>query len=136
MRSHYSYHNCLFRSMCSSNVRHLRVFGCPAYAHMAKDERQKLDAKSRRCVLLGYGSERKGYSLYDPRRKRVFYCRDVVIDEPVSKEKEAVSDMCNWNSLMMRNMQLANRKQSPRMEQSQKGEDQTGRRKHLITLVS
>ena len=63
------------------NVGHLRVFGCAAYAHVAKDERQKLDAKSRKCVLLGYGTERKGYQLYDPRRERIFYSRDAVFDE-------------------------------------------------------
>ena len=63
------------------NVGHLRVFGCAAYAHVAKDERQKLDAKSRKCVLLGYGTERKGYRLYDPRRERVFCSRDVMFDE-------------------------------------------------------
>ena len=63
------------------NVGHLRVFGCAAYAHVAKDERRKLDAKSRKCVLLGYGTERKGYRLYDPRRERVIYSRDVVFDE-------------------------------------------------------
>ena len=43
------------------NVGHLRVFRCAVYAHVAKDERQKLDAKSRKCVLLSYGTERKGY---------------------------------------------------------------------------
>ena len=74
------------------NVGHLRVFGCAAYAHVAKDERQKLDAKSRKCVLLGYGTERKGYRLYDPRRERVFYSRDVVFDESscgIEKEQRA-----------------------------------------------
>ena len=50
-------------------VNHLRVFGCTTYAHIPKDERQKLDLKSRKCVLLGYGSETKGYRLYDPKRK-------------------------------------------------------------------
>ena len=63
------------------NVDHLRAFGCAAYAHVAKDERHKLDAKSRRCVLLGYGTETKGYRLYDPRRAKVFYSRDVLFDE-------------------------------------------------------
>ena len=63
------------------NEGHLRVFGCAAYAHVAKDERQKLNAKSRKCVLLGYGTERKGYRLYDPRRERIFYSRDAVFDE-------------------------------------------------------
>ena len=63
------------------NEGHLRVFGCAAYAHVAKDERQKLNAKSRKCVLLGYGTERKGYRLYDLRRERIFYSRDAVFDE-------------------------------------------------------
>jgi hypothetical protein len=39
------------------NVKHLRVFGCEAYAHVPKDERKKLDSKARKCVFLGYGTE-------------------------------------------------------------------------------
>ena len=70
-------------------VKHLRVFECTAYAHVPKDERQKLDSKSRKCVFLGYGSETKGYHLYDPKRKRVFFSRDVLFNESdVGIEKE------------------------------------------------
>uniref|UniRef100_A0A1X7U4Q6 Retroviral polymerase SH3-like domain-containing protein n=1 Tax=Amphimedon queenslandica TaxID=400682 RepID=A0A1X7U4Q6_AMPQE len=36
------------------SVRHLRVFGCVAYRHVPKDERQKLDYKSQKCMFLGY----------------------------------------------------------------------------------
>ena len=43
------------------HVHHLRVFGCAAYAHISNDERKKLDPKSKRCILLGYGTEVKGY---------------------------------------------------------------------------
>ena len=32
----------------------LRVFGCLAYAHIAREKRSKLDAKSRQCNFLGY----------------------------------------------------------------------------------
>ena len=39
----------------------LRVFGCLAYVHVPKDERRKFDSKSKRCILLGYGSETKAY---------------------------------------------------------------------------
>ena len=49
------------------HVEQLRVFGCAAYAHVAKDDRKKFDVKSRKCILLGYGTETKGYRLYDPR---------------------------------------------------------------------
>ena len=41
-------------------VEHLRTFGCSAHAYVAKDERQKLDPKAKKCILLGYGTETKG----------------------------------------------------------------------------
>ena len=77
------------------NVEHLRVFGCAAYAHVAKDDRKKLDVKSRKCILLGYGTETKGYRLYDLRHAKVLYSRDVIfnessrgIEEPNEEEKK------------------------------------------------
>lgn len=39
------------------DVCHLRAFGCVAYAHVAKDDRGKLDSKARRCIFLGYSTE-------------------------------------------------------------------------------
>ena len=63
------------------NVKHLRVFGCIAYAHVPKDERRKLDSKSRKCILLGYGAEIKGYRLYDVERGKVLHSRDVIFAE-------------------------------------------------------
>ena len=44
-------------------VKHLRVFGCDAYAHIPKDERGKFDSKARKCILLGYGTGTKAYRL-------------------------------------------------------------------------
>ena len=52
------------------NVKHLRTFGCVCYPLIMRDERKKLDPVARRCVLVGYGSEVKGYRLYDPKRPR------------------------------------------------------------------
>ena len=53
------------------NVRHLRAFGCSTYAHVAKDDRKKLDVKSRKCILLDYGTQTKGYWLYDLNQAKV-----------------------------------------------------------------
>ena len=63
------------------NVEHLRVFGCTAYAHIPKDERQKLDPKARKCIMLGYGTEVKGYRLFNPETQRILYSRDVIFNE-------------------------------------------------------
>jgi len=63
------------------NVSNLRIFGCIAYAHVPKDERKKLDPKSRKCFMLGYGTETKGYRLFDINRNRVIFSRDVLFNE-------------------------------------------------------
>ncbi len=53
----------------------------PSFLHIPKDERRKLDSKSRKCFLLGYGATTKGYRLYDLLKKKVFYSRDVSFNE-------------------------------------------------------
>ena len=68
-------------------VGHLRVFGCDAYAHIPKDERHKLDSKARKYIFLGCGEETKEYRLYDPKREKVIYSRDVQFNEE-KKENE------------------------------------------------
>ena len=63
------------------NVQNLKIFGCLAYSHVAKDKRQKLDVKSNKCIFLGYECNVKGYRLYDVNKKKVFVSRDVIFNE-------------------------------------------------------
>ena len=44
-----------------SNLSNLKAFGCAAYAHQREG---KLDARSIKCVFLGYGDGVKGYRLW------------------------------------------------------------------------
>ena len=60
---------------------HLRVFGCKAFVHIPKDERSKLDVKTRQCVFIGYGQDEFGYRFYDPVQKKLVRSRDVVFME-------------------------------------------------------
>jgi transposase InsO family protein len=60
---------------------YLRVFGCKAFVHIPKDERSKLDVKTRQCIFLGYGLDEFGYRLYDPVEKKLVRSRDVVFME-------------------------------------------------------
>ena len=59
------------------DVSLLQIFGCSAYVHVPKVEWNKLDFKTRKCVLLGYGTSQKGYHLYDVERMNVVHSRDV-----------------------------------------------------------
>ncbi len=73
-------------------VDYLHVFGCIAYAHIPKDERKKLDFKAKKCIFLGYGSETKGYRLYDLKKAKVFYSRDVIFNESERAVEEPERD--------------------------------------------
>ena len=63
------------------SYRHLRVFGCLAYVHVANDQRGKLDPKSRPCIFLGYGNDEFGYRLWDLAEKKVIRSHDIVFME-------------------------------------------------------
>lgn len=62
-------------------VEHLKVFGCIAYAHIPKENRNKLDGKGEKCIFIGYSDESKGYRLYQPESKKLIISRDVIFDE-------------------------------------------------------
>ena len=71
------------------------MFGCTVYVHVPKDERGKLDPKTRKCLLLGYGSVQKGYRVFDPVTRKVSFSRNVTFDEqesgrpPIEEEVES-----------------------------------------------
>ena len=62
------------------------MFGCVSYAHIAK----KLDVVARQCVLVGYGTEVKGYRMYDLNRDKVFYVKFNESKYGLKKEHGAV----------------------------------------------
>jgi len=62
-------------------VKHVRIFGCKAYAHIPAANRKKLDPKSRACIFIGYSTDCKAYRLYDPTKEEFFVSRDVIFSE-------------------------------------------------------
>jgi hypothetical protein len=42
------------------SVRHLRVFGSTCFSLIPKEKRTKLDARSQKCIFLGYSNTTKG----------------------------------------------------------------------------
>ena len=78
---------------CKPNVKNFKIFGCTAYCHIPKDERRKLDNKSKKCVFLGYGSNIKGYRLFDLNKNKVLYSRDVIFEEIEKDQFDNVVDL-------------------------------------------
>ncbi|KAL4295936.1 hypothetical protein GQ457_12G029240 [Hibiscus cannabinus] len=71
------------------SVRHIRVFGSIAYAHVPDQGRLKLDDRSSKYVFIGYDSNSKGYKLFNPSNGRIVISRDVEFDEQASWNWEA-----------------------------------------------
>ena len=56
------------------------MFGCRAFVYAPRDERSKLDSKTKQCIFLGYSNEEFGYMLWDLATKKIIRSRDVVFD--------------------------------------------------------
>ena len=63
------------------SYQHMSVFGCLAYMHVAKDQRSKLNNKSKPCIFMGYSEDKFGYRLWDLVDKKMVRSRDIVFME-------------------------------------------------------
>ncbi|KAE8729765.1 hypothetical protein F3Y22_tig00003398pilonHSYRG00147 [Hibiscus syriacus] len=64
-----------------ASCNHLKVLECRAFVHIPKDERAKLDAKTKECIYLRSPKDEFGYQIWDPVNKKVVCSRDVVFFE-------------------------------------------------------
>lgn len=63
------------------DLAHLRIFGCVAYAQLAKEQRGKLDPTSMRGIFVGYTPTSRQYRVYNPETKTVERYSTVRFDE-------------------------------------------------------
>ncbi|KAG8503196.1 hypothetical protein CXB51_001204 [Gossypium anomalum] len=80
------------RSGNPTNYSDLKIFGCPAYAHV---DNGKLEPRSIKCVFLGYKVGAKGYKLWCPENRKVVISRDVVFDETAMLPNLSLKDSSN-----------------------------------------
>ena len=71
------------------------------WVHVPSEKRQKLDAKSVRCLLVGYEEDAgsRVYRLYDPVKRKVIVSRDVMIDESSvisSPHESSMTTVIEW----------------------------------------
>ncbi|GMF27787.1 unnamed protein product [Phytophthora fragariaefolia] len=60
---------------------YFRVFGAHGYVHLDKSNRMKWDARSHRCIFLGYADGSKAYRVWDCEDQRLVMTRTVILDE-------------------------------------------------------
>lgn len=87
------------------NLSYLRVFGSEAYVHVEKQFRKKLDAKTKKMLLVGYQTESSNYRLYDPTIKYVLVSQNIIFNETPSYENTLPEDHNNRELRILANKQ-------------------------------
>jgi hypothetical protein len=65
------------------NYSFMKTFGCEAFAHIDKENRTKLEEKSKKCTFIGYSVSDFGYFLWDYENHKIIRTRDVVFNEKI-----------------------------------------------------
>ncbi|KAI3788698.1 hypothetical protein L2E82_01471 [Cichorium intybus] len=73
-------------------ISHLRIFGSLCYASVTS-QRHKLEAKTKKCMFVGYCSNSKAYRLYDPEKKKIIVSRHVQFDEHMKIEERDLKEV-------------------------------------------
>ena len=64
-----------------AKLGHLVTFGSPAYVHIIKPQRRKLDEKAFKGIMVGYSNDSPGYMVYNPTTRRTVVTKHVRFDE-------------------------------------------------------
>jgi len=63
------------------SVHYFRTFGCDAYVYVPKENRKKLDFRSKKAIFLGYDLRSKAYRLWDTEKNCVVISQNVKFNE-------------------------------------------------------
>lgn len=63
------------------DLSHLRIFGSECYNHIPACNRSKLEAKSTKCIMFGYGASMGTYRLWELNRNKLIFGRNVTFNE-------------------------------------------------------
>ena len=66
------------------DISHRQIFDTIASVHIPNRKRQKVDPKLKKCIIVGYLLEQKGYRCFNPSTRTIRVSRDVVFDESAS----------------------------------------------------
>lgn len=71
----------------------LKIFRYPSYVHISREDRSKLDSKSKKCVFVGYAKGVKGFKLWNAIKKKTVISRDVVFYKQLMLKQSVATDV-------------------------------------------
>lgn len=77
------------------DLSNIRIFGSTCYNLVPAVNRKKLDAKSSKCIMLGYGSSLHTYRLWDVNANKLVFGRHVTFNEGSVLNKPKLIEIAN-----------------------------------------
>ena len=68
-------------------MSHLKIFGCPVYVHIPKENRTKLDPSGKKGIFVGYCEVSKAFRIYILGFYHIEISGDVTFDEETTLKK-------------------------------------------------
>jgi hypothetical protein len=74
-------------------VSHLKVFGCPVFIHISKENRNKLEPSGKKGIFVGYCEASKAFSIYIPSHHHIDISGNVTFDEYAMLNKSRICQL-------------------------------------------
>jgi hypothetical protein len=74
-------------------VSHLKIFGCPVFIHIPKENRNKLEPSGKKGIFVGYCEVSKAFRIYIPGHHQIEISRDVTFDEEATLKKSRICQL-------------------------------------------
>jgi hypothetical protein len=68
-------------------VNHLKIFGCPVFVHIPKENRTKMDPSGKKGIFVGYCEVSKAFRIYISGYHHIEISRDVTFDEDAAPKR-------------------------------------------------
>jgi hypothetical protein len=68
-------------------IKHFRIFGCPVYLHVPKENRSKLETSGRKSTFVGYSESSKAYRIYITGQRQIEVSKAVTFEEEIDFQK-------------------------------------------------
>lgn len=102
----------------------IRIFGSICYNHIPDENRKKLDAKSNKCIMLGYGTTFGTYRLWDVERNKLVIGRHVTFYEKPILNRAKIIEISN-SEAVAGDPQILNELETDLDDESEEGLDNT-----------
>lgn len=78
---------------CKPDLSHLRIFGLECFNDIPSNNRSKLEARSTRCLMLGYAASMGSYRLWDITANKLIIGRHVTFNEASVLKRTKLIDL-------------------------------------------